>query len=304
MSGYKNTILRIVRDDGQEMTFNGYWSGGWAIRQDGLDDFLDLPLTVDTSPNVLTDGSLLISHRVNECERTAQLVYAGAGDPKDVRGQALSFFNPKHSFSAYVTHLGRTRWCEGVLSAIDVPLKKAGYPCTVAFTLLCPDPYMRSTSHNEAAFGDARPMFGWPFVSHTRMALPDGTKYPVGFLFSETIYDGLNTVYNNGDVPTYYQVVIEAEAQLVNPTINKDGKFVKYLGTMSAGETLTIDFEASPPTVDLDGQNAITSVSRDSSFTDMEMQVGANIFNFTCDNMENRSLAKVQVLFWRKYLGV
>ena len=301
---YPSTSMRVVRSDGQEMTFEGNWRGGWAIAQDGLDDFLDLALTVTTSANVLTDGSSLIAKRVEECERTASVIYAGQGDPQAVRNQALSFFNPKFSFEVHVTHLGRTRWCEGQLTAVEVPLKKQGWPCQASFTILCPDPYMRSTSHNEAAFGDARPMFGWPFVSHTRMALPDGTKYPVGFLFSETIYDGLNTIYNSGDVPTYYQVRIEAESTLKNPTITKDGKFVKYLGTMVAGDVLVIDFENAPPTVELNGVNAIADVSRDSSFTGMIMQTGANVFTFTIDNMENRSLAKVQVLFWRKYLGV
>ena len=48
--------MRVVRSDGQEMTFEGNWRGGWAIAQDGLDDFLDLALTVTTSANVLTDG--------------------------------------------------------------------------------------------------------------------------------------------------------------------------------------------------------------------------------------------------------
>ena len=79
---------------------------------------------------------------------------------------------------------------------------------------------------------------------------------------------------------------------------------MKYLGTMVAGDVLVIDFENAPPTVELNGVNAITDVSRDSSFTGMIMQTGANVFAFTIDNMENRSLAKVQVLFWRKYLGV
>ena len=295
------TKLVIERDDGR--TFAMGDGSSWHIPIGGLENFAKVISNVSTSANVLTDGSTIVSERVEEIDRTISGRYHGK-DVQLARAECISFFNPKHRFKAHITMMGRTRWCEGAQYAFECPAMHENMVLTFTWTLLCPDPYMRSTSHNEAAFGDARPMFGWPFVSHTRMALPDGTKHPVGFLFGKLIYDGENTVWNNGDVPTFYTVRIEAEADLVNPTITKDGRFVKMLDTLHAGDVVEIDFESTPPKMTKNGINAITLASRDSSFSDMQMQVGANVFAFSCDNAENRSLAKVQVLFYRKYLGV
>lgn len=296
--------MRVVRSDGQEMTFEGSWQGGWAIAQDGLDDFLDLALTVTTSANVLTDGSSLIAKRVEECERTASVIYAGNGDPQAVRNQALSFFNPKFSFEAHVTHLGRTRWCEGQLVAVDVPLKKQGWPCQASFTILCPDPWMKSEDGNFNSLTDAKPMFGFPFVSHVREQLPNGEKYPVGFAASILIYDGKNTVYNSGDVEAYYVIHCEFDGPCKNPTFTKDDKHVQVVTQFKAGDVLDIDFTAAPPTVTVNGQNAIQLCSRDSDFVNMEMQVGPNVFQYTCQDVSNRPNMDVQIRFYKNYLGV
>lgn len=298
-----DTSLRVVRSDGAEMVFDGYWGGGWAIQKDGLDDFLDLPLTVTTSANVLTDGSSLVSKRVEECERTASVVFAG-GDVRAARNEALSFFNPKHSFELHVTHMGRTRWCAGELTAVDFPLVKETRPVTGSFTVLCPDPWMRSEDGNFNSLTDAKPMFGFPFVSHVRETLPKGEKYPVGFNASILIYDGLNTVYNSGDVEAYYVIHCEFDGPVKNPTFTKDGKHVTVVTQFKAGDVLEIDFTAAPPTVEINGVNAIQLCSRDSDFVNMQMQVGANVFQYTCEDSENRPNMDVQIRFYKNYLGV
>ena len=70
------------------------------------------------------------------------------------------------------------------------------------------------------------------------------------------------------------------------------------------GDTLIIDFEAAPPTVTKNGADIIAACSRDSNFVGMEMRVGTNVFNYTCDNAENRPLMDVTVRYYAKYLGV
>lgn len=293
--------LVIERSDGVTFRIDG--ESGWMIPLDGLEGWAMLDLDVNTSPNVLTDGSSLVSKRVNEKDRTARATYLGA-DNTGARAQAISFFNPKFTFKAHLTYKGRTRWCEGELIGFDCPQRNVNLPTKLTFTLLCLNPYLQDEDGNESAFGDSVPMFGFPFVSHYREALEDGTKYPVGFMASNLIYDGKNTIWNQGDVPTNYTIRIEAKGTLKNPTITKDGRFVRMLLNLYEGDVLLIDFNSAPPTVTKNGQNVIHYASRDSAFTKMAMQVGKNIFSFTIDNEENRSLAKVQVLFHKKYLGV
>lgn len=269
-----------------------------------MDDFLELPISINTSANVLSDGSTLVNKRVEECERTATIFYAGNRDPANVRDEALAFFNPRLSFDVYVTHLGRTRWCSGELSAIECKLRQRCYPCQATFTILCLDPYMRSESFNENSLTDAAPMFGFPFVSHMRTPLPDGSKKPVGTLASKRLYDGLNTVYNSGDVPTQCVIKMVARGHIESPTFTKDGKHVTVLSTFEDGDVLSIDFTKAPPSVEINGKNCIQMCSRDSDFIGMEMQVGANVFNYSCSNSENRPYMGVQVNFYRRYLGV
>lgn len=303
MADEGSTLLRVVRSDGQEMEFSTGGGAGWRIAYEGMQDWLDLPIEITTSPNVLSDGSSVVGKRVSECERTASCFYSG-GDLSGERLRALSFFNPKHTYAAHVTYYGTTRWAPGELSAVECAITREGRALELTFTLLCPDPYMRSESGNENSLTDAAPMFGFPFVSHFRMPLPDGSKKPVGFLASKLLYDGLNTVYNNGDVETYYRIRCECDGRIVNPTFIKDDKHVQMVGTYEHGDVIEIDFTAAPPTVAVNGVNAIQACSRESNFTGMAMQVGANVFQYSCDNSANRPLMDVQILFYRKYLGI
>lgn len=296
--------LRMVRDDGAEMLFHGEDHDGWSIPSGGLQDFLSLPLSISTSANVLTDGSTLVSKRVDECERDVSVVYDGDGDPRAVRDAALSFFNPKHSFEAHVEYLGVTRWCECELADVLFRINDESWPCVGDFTLLCLDPYMRSEDGNQNSLTDAAPMFGFPYVSHMREVLPDGSKKPVGSLASKMLYDGLNTVYNSGDVPCYYTIRMEAKGEVQSPTFTKDDRFIKVLDRFVAGDVLEIDFTKAPPTVTKNGVTIIGKCSRDSNFTGMAMQVGGNVFQYTCDNSANRPYMDVQILFYKRYLGV
>ena len=298
------TSIRIVRSDGAELTAGGGYDGGWTVSWEGLRDFNSLPISLSTSANVLTDGSTLVSKRVDECERTASIVYVGPRDPASVRDECLSFFNPKHSFAVHVTHMGRTRWCEGELADVKCEILADRFPCQATFTLLCLDPYMRGEDSNENSLTDEVPMFGFPFVSHMRQALPDGSKKPVGSLASRTIYDGVNTVMNSGDVKCGYKIVCRTTEAIRIPRFEKDGRKIQVNVAMNEGDELVIDFQQMPPKVTLNGTNVIGACSRDSNFVDMDMTVGENIFTYDCETEGGRGAMDVQIRFYKRYLGV
>lgn len=295
--------IRMVRDDGAELRLDG-GDSGWCVETDASDDFSPITNSITTSANVLTDGSSLVSRRLDEVDRTAKAFYFGDKTDRQARSEAQSFFNPKHSFKAYVTYLGQTRWCEGELKAFACNDFDGDLFVGITFTLLCLDPYWRDEFPNDKSFGSAEPRFGFPFVSHVREKLPDGAKRPVGFVVSEMLFDGVGNVYNSGDVPTFYRVRMRFSGDVKNPKIAKDGRYVRMVKDFKAGDELVIDFEASPPRVTVNGENAIQLADRSSSFTKMAMAVGKNEFRFSCDNPENRSLAKVTVDHYKKYLGV
>lgn len=275
----------------------------WRLPIPDVDAMAKLNIALNTSDRVLTDGSSVVSKRVNEADRTVTTVYTGQDNAK-ARGEVIAFFNPKHSFEMHVETMGRARWCKGELYAFECPFQHEGMSTEATFTILCPDPYWKSEDRNEHPFGDSLPMIGFPYVDHAREVLPGDVRHPVGTMASKAIYDGINTIYNNGDVSCMYLIRIDAKGTIVNPCISKADKRVCVQVTMTAGQTLLIDFEGRDAAVTLDGKNVIQRCTRDSSFIRMQMETGSNSFSFTCDNPENRSLAEVSVLFNKQYLGV
>ena len=293
--------MRIVRSDGAELELGD--GTEWVLSMNGMDDWLNLDYSVETSANVLTDGSALVSKRVAEKDRTISATYWGR-DRTGERDRVIPFFNPKYSFEAHVTYFDRTRWCEGEQLGFDMPITDERTPPTLTWTLLCLDPYMRSEDDHDETMRDAVPMLGWPFVSHTRHPALDGTRKPVGFLVSKMIYDGVNTIYNFGDVQAPFKVVCDFDGDVISPSFVKDGKKVQVIWDFHDGDMLEIDFTKAPPRVEINGENAIHLCSRDSNFTHMVMDVGANTFNYTCKNEANRPLMNVRVMFNARYLGV
>ena len=293
--------MHIVRSDGRTLDLgDGTY---WVLAMNKMDDWLDLDYTVNTSANVLTDGSSFLAERVEEKDRTISATYWGK-DRKGVRDVIIPFFNPRYTYEAHLTYFGRTRWVGGRQIGFDMPITDERTPPTLTWTILCMDPFMRSEDHNESALTDAAPMFGFPYVSHVREALPDGSKKPVGFLASKMLYDGLNTIYNSGDVETYCRIVCTFDGPVKNPKFTKDGRFVQVLRAFKDGDELEIDFETAPPRVLVNGTNAIQLCSRDSNFTGMQVQVGPNVFQYEGSSAAERAYMHVQVLFYKRYLGV
>lgn len=297
--------MRIVRSDGAELELGD--GTEWVLSMNGMDDWLDLDYNVQTSANVLTDGSTMVSKRVEEKDRTVSATYWGR-DRTGVRDRVISFFNPKYYFQAHLTYFDRTRWCEGEQIGFDMPIVDERTPPALTWTVLCPDPYMRSEDGNDVPMTGSSPMFGFPYVSHFKAPLPDGAKKPVGSLASKMLYQsGENatyTVYNSGDVPCYYIIRMRALGEIETPTFTIRDRHVQVLDTFETDDVLTIDFTSAPPRVLKNGENVIGRCSRDSNFTDMQLDVGANDFGYTCGNVVNRPLMDVRILFNKRYLGV
>ena len=292
--------MHIVRSDGQTLDLGD--GTEWVLRMNDMSDWLDLDYSVETSANVLTDGSTIVAKRVEEKDRTVSATYWGR-DRSGVRNEVIPFFNPKYSYEVHLTYMGRTRWCAGEQIGFDLPMVDWRTPPTLTWTVLSTDPYLRSEDGNERSLTEAAPMFGFPYVSHFREALPDGSKMPVGSLASKMLYDGLNTIYNTGDVETYYRIHCEFMGEVQNPSFTKDEKFVKLNYLFEDGDVLDIDFTVAPPKVTINGVNAIGYCTRDSTFTGMAMGVGPNVFDYSCTN-DGKEYMSVQILFYKRYLGM
>ena len=209
---------RIVRSDGAEFVLGP--SSDWRVIGESLENWSNLAYSVTTSPNVLTDGSSVVGKRVEETDRSLSGVYIG-NDLETARARCIEFFNPKFSFECHLTYQGRTRWAVGEQTGFNCELSAQYAAVTFDWTIICTDPFLRSESGNESSLTDAAPMFGFPFVSHFRAPLPDGEKKPVGFLASKLLYDGENSIYNNGDVETTYTIRCECNGVVTKPEVHE-----------------------------------------------------------------------------------
>lgn len=297
----KWVVVRIERSDGREMTFGT--GTDWHIPNDGLKNIANNDYTVNTAPNVLTDGSTVVSSRVEEGDRTLQAVYLGQS-PDAARQQAINFFNPKYQFIMNVRYRGRELRCEGEQIGFMASDENVYQAPEIMWTILTPDPFWADSQLTDNDLDYANSRFGWPYVSHIKETLPDGTRYPVGQVISQLVYNAEGAIYNIGDMPTMYKVRIKANSILKRPAIKKDGKFVRFMGQMRPNDVLVIDFESSPPRVELNGTNVISLTDRASTFSNMQMNVGKNTFEFICDNKEQVYNTDVQVIFRKKWLGV
>lgn len=291
--------MRIVRSDGAELFVTGNFStNGWTVAWQGMQDFLSLPLSISTSANVLTDGSTLVSKRVDECERTASIVYVGPRGRREVRDEALAFFNPKHSFEVHVTHMGVTRWCEGELAEVSCPIREDRRPCELTFTLLCLDPYMRGEDIHDETMQDASPIFTFPFT-----CFMEGPGVSAGCVSSFRVYDGLNTVVNGGGIPAPFRISAKFTDDVKNPTFNVNDKHVTVVYSFKDGDELVLDFMAAPPMVSLNGENSIQRCTRDSTFVGMVLEVGDNVFTYEAEVGDVNTM-EVSIVYYDRYMGV
>lgn len=291
--------IRIVRSDGAELVATaGVTTNGWTVSWQGLEDFLTLPITVSTSANVLTDGSTLVDKRVEEADRTASIVYVGRRDPRAVREEALSFFNPRHSFECHVTHMGVTRWCEGELAARECVIRPERYPCEVTFTLLCMDPYLRGEDIHDETTRDARGLFTFPFRAFLR-----GPGVSSGCVPSFRVYDGLNTIYNIGGIPAPFRIRAAFTDSVTNPTFTVNDRHVTLSYQFAVGDVLVIDFMAAPPRVTINGANSISVCTRDSTFVGMVLDVGPNLFTYTAEKGDVNTMT-VSIVHYDLFMGV
>lgn len=287
--------LHIVRSDGRTLDLgDGTY---WVLAMNKMGDWLDLDYTVSTSANVLTDGSTVVDKRVEEKDRTISATYWGK-DRKGVRDQVIAFFNPRHSFEAHLTYFGRTRWCEGEQIGFDLPIVDERTPPTLTWTLLCPDPYLRGEDIHDETMRDASPFFTFPF----RCFLP-GPGVSAGCVPSLRVYDGQNTVKNDGAIPTPFRIRAEFGGEIKSPTFRVNDRHVTVVAAFKPGDVLVIDFMASPPTVTVNGANAIQRCSRDSTFIGMTLDVGENLFTYEAESGDVNTMS-VSMVRYDRYLGV
>lgn len=293
----KEVALNIVRDDGQEFAID---NRRWLIPNDGLENWANLPHSVSVQENASYDGGTVANRRITTVDRSVHAVLRNPSENGRARLDAVKFFNPKHAFSAYITYQGRTLWCEGVQAGFVCETGNVYRPVEFDWTLMCPMPFLLSVDDFGKDIARIRGKFGFPV--HSVIASTPAGVYKSGFVAGAYDFAGSVDVDNDGDLPTFPLVDVKAGGAVVNPKISIGDKFVRYVGSMTDGDSLLIDFTQRPPRVEFNGANAINNVDRASTFTGFAIEVGDNEFTYTADEGEN--VLSVVLRYHKRYLGI
>lgn len=293
----KEVALNIVRDDGQEFAID---NRRWLIPNDGLENWANLPHSVSVQENASYDGGTVTNRRITTVDRSVHAVLRSPGENERARLDAVKFFNPKHAFSAYLTYQGRTLWCEGVQAGFVCETGNVYRPVEFDWTLMCPMPFLLSVDDFGKDVARIRGKFGFPV--HSVIASTPARVYKNGFIAGAYDFAGSVDIDNDGDLPTFPRVEVKANGAVVNPKISIGDKFVRYVGSMTDGDSLLINFTQRPPRVEFNGANAINNVDRASTFTGFAIEVGDNEFTYTADEGEN--VMSVVLRYHKRYLGI
>lgn len=289
---------RIVRSDGQEITLG---DGDWRIPKDGLENWANLPYSVSASEIPSYDGAVVTSKRVSSVDRTITAECCGK-EPDALRARAIKFFNPKYTYEVHMTYRGRTRWCKGEQIGFKASEGNIYRKPSITWTILCPNPYLLSEDDFGKDIADITPMFGFPFMSFLPESDGSIPGYPTGFAVSFHTFAQEIEVTNDGDVPSGLRVIIRAKGNVTNPSVRLGDGYVRMLTTMQSGDEIHLDAASRPPTVTMNGNNAMNLVDRQSSILNIRVDVGETTLEYDADDgYQNMSVS----VFWNKqYLGV
>lgn len=293
-----DVVARIVRSDGQEFIIG---DGAWRIPNDGLENWANLPYSVSSAEIPSYDGAIITSKRVSSVDRTIKARCVSKGANK-LRANAISFFNPKYTFKVYLTYRGRTRWCEGEQIGFMASEGNMYKQPEITWTILCANPYLQSVGDYGKDIAEVSGHIGFPWVSFIPAAQGSVEGFNNWAVASVHIFQQFVEIENDGDVPSGMKATIQFKGQVVNPEIRIGDGFVRILKTLNEGDIIKLDASTRPPTVTLNGENAMHLIDRNSSILDMVISPGKTTIEYDADDgYQNMS---VTIKYNRQYLGV
>lgn len=282
--------IKFVRDDGLTFLMDGSYSGAapWGILSHS--GFGDVENEITTQKYASGDGEdvtgTYIPKRALDIKADVKITKNNAEE----RDYALSFFNPKHTFTVYPTHDGVTRWITALLQKRKCEPPSKGASAELELAMICPDPYFNSMDSYGKDIAAVTSGMVFPYISPVDVGFHTGY-----FMFSREV-----KILNNGDVATDLIIDIKADGEVVNPKITKDDAFIKLILTLAADDELLIDLKEGR--ISLNGVNCIGKVDRRSSFQGMKIEPGESTISFEAESGDTNM--RVYLYYTPKYLGV
>lgn len=291
--------LIIIRSDGKRFTIGE--GEGWRIPSDGLENWANLGYEVSSQELPAYDGAIVTSKRVSSIDRTVTCV-CSAADKDKRRADAIAFFNPKYTFEAHLTYKGRTRWCKGEQIGFKASEGNIYQPVEITWTILCANPFMQSEDDFGKDIAEVVGYIGFPWVSFLPQeygSKPGTNDYAVASVHS---FNQSVEITNDGDVASGLRLEIGSTGHVVNPMVRLGDGWIRVYAELYSGDVIKVDASSRPPTITLNGENAMHMVDRKSNILNMMIQPGDTTIQYDADDGERNM--SVRVFYNKQYLGV
>ena len=247
----------------------------------------------------LTDIAGLDGSRFNSSKLTTRNIVITLrinGDVEDNRQELYNFFRTKEKCRFYFRNANRDVYIDGYVETVEVGLFSISEVMQVS--VICPDPYFRSTSENVADISDLVYQFEFPF------SIDDGNPIP----FSTFIPDRETIVSNRSESETGMVIGIKALADFSSVTIidNDAGTSLTLTGTFLKGDLITINTTPGQKSIRLlragVESNIFSALAIGSIFP--VLKAGDNSFSYTVDSGAGDYDIKILFTFANAYRGV
>lgn len=283
--------VEIIRDDGRKFLID---NTDWHIpSNNGLQGFGVAENEVFKFENAIGNGDTIEEIRMGSKDRT--IVFHNERPRKNnsiLRDKVIEFFNPEKYYKIYVTYMGKTRWCEGIIYKMEVPTLNINWRMNISITFLCPDPYMKSYDDFGKDIASIIPMEGFPYLC----------EIDVGKTTGEFAFNQFVVLNNDGYTRTKFKAVFKALGAVKNPKLVIGNYYVRVLTTLQENDVIEMDFTKAPPTIKLNNKNCIGMCDKKSAFNKMYLDVGDTEVSFDAD--EGTNMVSVSIYYNKLYWGI
>ena len=266
-------LIRFVKPNGDELKVGmGY---DWRLAKNGLEGFSAFEANVSTTKDYARDGGRIENVRLDEKDRTIKMYNLNWRNADVEREKIKRFFSYNTDYKIYITQGQATMWTTGVLyrMAINEPTDE-DYLLHATISFEFESPYLLSVDNFGKDIASLTPHFGFPWISR----LTYGTAVGI-FNFERSVI-----LKNDGDNIAYPKIKVSFRNPVLNPVVSINEGYIRFLGTFTAADKITVDYTVNPPRIENNGENILGMCDRASDFDNMYILIGENTVSFDADN--------------------
>lgn len=239
----------------------------------------------------LIDGGRFHSSRVPP--RKLKMIFSlFGGESENERQNLIGFFNPKLSHTIQVERNGLIMEIDGYVSAFKTEQESIERPITATLEMICPDPFFRDHIPVTSVYAYFSPQISFPMIFKSN-----------GIIAGYSIAENELSVINGGHDQAGFVIdlqCVQGSVKNIRVENRESGEFILFNGSLNEGDRLKISTVNGDKYVTVNGENSISSISRQSSFFGLD--VGNN--TIVCSSDSSRKCFNINLTFTPRFLGV